>query len=142
MTDQQTAATDPIVGIDLGTTNSLVALVDASGPRLLRGGGDTSLVPSTVSIDGDHFIVGQAARDRALDHPETTLYSIKRLMGRSLEDLSVAEVESLPFTVTAGMEMEVTLDFDAQASVQVNATSGNHPYILRPVIKPVSVTAR
>ncbi len=45
----------------------------------------------------------------------------------------------VPFSITAGTEMEITLDFDAEASVQVNATGGNHPYILRPVITPVGI---
>lgn len=45
----------------------------------------------------------------------------------------------VPFSITAGTEMEITLDFDAEASVQVNTTSGNHPYILRPVITPVGM---
>jgi hypothetical protein len=48
----------------------------------------------------------------------------------------------LPFSVAAGESMEITIDFDAQASVKVNTTSGNHPYILRPVIVPVSMESR
>ncbi len=73
---------DVIVGIDLGTTNSLVAVADASGPRVLG-----AVVPSAVRYEDAGVIVGEDARRRAPEFPGTTVLSAKRLMGRSIEDV-------------------------------------------------------
>src|ERR1700690_1726029 len=81
-----------IVGIDLGTTNSLVAVMDLTGPRLLSG-----IVPSVVSVREDGEVVaGAEARDRLMTHPETSVYSVKRLMGRGTEDVQ-DELKLFPF---------------------------------------------
>jgi molecular chaperone DnaK (HSP70) len=79
----------PIVGIDLGTTNSLVAYCTESGPRILGGGGGTdgTMVPSVVRFHADGGVtVGSAARDARADHPAETISSAKRLMGRSARE--------------------------------------------------------
>ena len=75
------------VGIDLGTTNSLVAVCDQAGPRILADPQEGRLLPSVVRFDGDQVRVGQEARDQAVLHPETTVSSAKRLMGRSAEEI-------------------------------------------------------
>lgn len=82
-------AGDIIVGIDLGTTNSLVAVADARGPRILLDQDGQALLPSVVRYDsgGGAVIVGHEARKAAIEHPATTLHSVKRLMGRSLDDV-------------------------------------------------------
>jgi molecular chaperone DnaK len=83
-----------IVGIDLGTTNSLVAVMELTGPRILSG-----IVPSVVSISNSgEVIAGQQARDMLITHPERTVYSVKRLMGRGLADIQ-EEVKLFPFRV-------------------------------------------
>ncbi|MEE2682125.1 MAG: Fe-S protein assembly chaperone HscA [Planctomycetota bacterium] len=86
--------TDPpegvTVGIDLGTTNSLVAICDQSGPRILADPGEGRLLPSVVRFEEDHVLVGSEARDQAVLHPETTVSSAKRLMGRSAEEIEDA----------------------------------------------------
>ncbi len=82
------ARNDPVVGIDLGTTNSLVAICDDNGPRVLAGEGGPML-PSVVrySADGSAVeAVGEAARSSAALHPARTVASAKRLMGRALRD--------------------------------------------------------
>ncbi|MCB9845068.1 MAG: Hsp70 family protein [Phycisphaeraceae bacterium] len=93
---------DPIVGIDLGTTNSLVAYCDERGPRVL---GDDPIVPSVVRYEdiggGLHAVVGRDALDRAIEFPERTISSIKRLMGRSLADVH-SELPLLAFRVVEG----------------------------------------
>jgi molecular chaperone HscA len=78
------------VGIDLGTTNSLVAVVDGGAPRVLRGGEPTGLLPSVVSYgaSGEAALVGEAARRRAADRPRETIASVKRFMGRAPADLA------------------------------------------------------
>lgn len=86
MSEQNTAQSDPIVGIDLGTTNSLVAFCDESGPRVLAFENE-SILPSVVRFNPDGTrTIGAIARDEAPAFPDTTITSVKRLMGRSLDD--------------------------------------------------------
>jgi len=101
-------ADDRVVGIDLGTTNSLVAYM-GSGPSLahpdapgkgvfiLPGEDGLNLVPSVVALDHEgHMLVGNAARDVLLHSPERAVYSVKRLMGRGVEDVQ-EELKLFPF---------------------------------------------
>ena len=88
-----------IVGIDLGTTNSLVAYMDAQTgkPKCIPGPSGSTLCPSVVSLDADgSIIVGEPARRRLLTQPERTIYSVKRLMGRGMNDVQ-AELKLFPF---------------------------------------------
>jgi molecular chaperone DnaK len=90
-----------IVGIDLGTTNSLVAYVDAQTgqPKCITGPYGSTLCPSVVSLDLDgSVIVGEAARRRLLTQPERTIYSVKRLMGRGPADVQ-NELALFPFRI-------------------------------------------
>ena len=90
-----------IVGIDLGTTNSLVAYIDAQTgqPRCIPGPYGPTLCPSVVSLDPDgSIIVGEAARRRLLTQPERTIYSVKRLMGRGPADVQ-SELQLFPFRI-------------------------------------------
>ena len=90
-----------IVGIDLGTTNSLVAYLDAQTgqPKCIPGPYGTTLCPSVVSLDADgSVIVGEAARRRLLTQPERTIYSVKRLMGRGPADVQ-SELKLFPFRI-------------------------------------------
>jgi Fe-S protein assembly chaperone HscA len=101
-------ADDRVVGIDLGTTNSLVAYM-GSGPSLahpdapgkgvfiIPGEDGLNLVPSVVALDQDgHMLVGNAAREALLKSPERAVYSVKRLMGRGVEDVQ-EELKLFPF---------------------------------------------
>src|ERR1700726_3653923 len=90
-----------IVGIDLGTTNSLVAYVDAQTgqPKCISGPYGSTLCPSVVSLDPDgSVIVGEAARNPLLTQPERTIYSVKRLMGRGPADVQ-SELKLFPFRI-------------------------------------------
>ena len=90
-----------IVGIDLGTTNSLVAYVDAQTgqPRCIPGPSGSTLCPSIVSIDADgSIIVGEPARRRLLTQPDRSIYSVKRLMGRGPGDVQT-EIKLFPFRI-------------------------------------------
>jgi Fe-S protein assembly chaperone HscA len=94
----------PIVGIDLGTTNSLVAVMELTGPRILSG-----IVPSVVSVtESGEVIAGAEAREMLLTHPERTVYSVKRLMGRGVEDIQ-AELKLFPFQIAEGSESTIKL---------------------------------
>ena len=90
-----------IVGIDLGTTNSLVAYIDAQTgqPKCIPGPTGSTLCPSVVSLDPDgSIIVGEPARRRLLTQPERTIYSVKRLMGRGPADVQ-SELKLFPFRI-------------------------------------------
>ncbi len=88
-----------IVGIDLGTTNSLVAYMDLTGPRIVEDAAGGRIVPSVVSLTGDgHLVAGEEAREMLLTHPERTVYSVKRLMGRGVEDVQ-QELKLFPFRI-------------------------------------------
>jgi Fe-S protein assembly chaperone HscA len=90
-----------IVGIDLGTTNSLVAYTDSQTgqPKCIPGPYGSTLCPSVVSLDADgSIIVGEAARNRLLTQPERTIYSVKRLMGRGPADVQ-SELKLFPFRI-------------------------------------------
>jgi Fe-S protein assembly chaperone HscA len=89
------------VGIDLGTTFSLIAAWDpAEGrPRCILGPYGSALCPSIVSVDADgNILVGEPARRRLLTHPDRTIYSVKRLMGRGVEDVQ-DELKLFPFRI-------------------------------------------
>lgn len=88
----------PIVGIDLGTTNSLVAFSDAGGPRVLTDAQGRRLLPSVVRYEGDRVLVGHEALAGLGEG--TTVRSVKRLMGRALADVQ-ADVAYLPYAVLA-----------------------------------------
>jgi molecular chaperone DnaK len=90
-----------IVGIDLGTTNSLVAYADSQTgqPKCIPGPYGDTLCPSVVSLDPDgSIIVGEPARRRLLTQPERTIYSVKRLMGRGPSDIQ-SELKLFPFRI-------------------------------------------
>jgi molecular chaperone DnaK (HSP70) len=93
---------DIVLGIDLGTTNSLAAVLGKDGPRVLRDRDGDPIVPSVVTIMADGtFLVGKVARDRALELPERTIYSVKRLVGRAGEEVD-AESKRLAYTIRQG----------------------------------------
>src|ERR1700675_1088766 len=89
------------VGIDLGTTNSLVAYIDpqTGGPKCIPGPSGSTLCPSVVSLHPDgSIIVGEPARLRLLMQPERAIYSVKRLMGRGVADIQ-DELKLFPFRI-------------------------------------------
>jgi len=88
---------DRIFGIDLGTTNSLVAFMQGERPVVIPGEDGVNLVPSVVALDErDQIMVGNAARKYLIETPERAVYSIKRLMGRGIEDIQ-QELRLFPF---------------------------------------------
>jgi molecular chaperone DnaK len=95
---------DRIVGIDLGTTNSLVAFMQGDTPVVIPGEDGVNLVPSVVALDeNDRIVVGNAARKYLIETPERSVYSIKRLMGRGIEDVA-DELKLFPFHLADDLE--------------------------------------
>ncbi len=79
-----------VLGIDLGTTNSVMAVIEAGEPTVLESSEGSRLIPSVVAIGkGGERLVGQVAKRQAITNPENTVYSIKRLMGRKFDDPEV-----------------------------------------------------
>ena len=98
MTDER------IVGIDLGTTNSLVAFMQGERPVVIPGEDGSNLVPSVVALDENgQPIVGNAARRYLIETPERVVYSIKRLMGRGMEDIQ-EELKLFPFHLAEDLQ--------------------------------------
>jgi len=93
-----------VLGIDLGTTNSCVAVLEAGEPIVVENGEGARTTPSVVAIapDGEQLI-GQVARRQAITNPENTIYSIKRFIGRAFDDPAVQRTLPLtPYTVVSG----------------------------------------
>jgi molecular chaperone DnaK len=99
-------ATSPVVGIDLGTTNSLIAFMQGDTPAVIPGEDGSPIVPSVVAFDQDTtegFAVGNAARNVLLTAPGNAVYSAKRLMGRDLTDVE-PELKLFPFQLAEGLQ--------------------------------------
>src|SRR5216110_2197856 len=80
-----------VIGIDLGTTNSCVAVMEGSTPKVIENAEGARTTPSVVAFTDDgERLVGQAAKRQAVTNPENTLYAIKRLIGRNIDDAAVA----------------------------------------------------
>jgi molecular chaperone DnaK/molecular chaperone HscA len=93
-----------VVGIDLGTTNSLVAFMQGDTPTIIPGEDGDRLVPSVVAFDHDRgFVVGNAARATLLTDAASAVYSAKRLMGRGVEDVQ-EELRLFPFKLAPGLK--------------------------------------
>src|ERR1700693_5809775 len=118
-------AIDRIVGIDLGTTNSLVAFMQGERPVVIPGEDGLNLVPSVVALDErDRIIVGSAARKYLIETPERAVYSIKRLMGRGVDDVQ-EELQLFPFRLAddlhAGEVLRITLGDKTYTPPEISA---------------------
>ena len=97
-------ATERIVGIDLGTTNSLVAYMQGESPVVIPGDDGLNLVPSVVALDENgQPVVGNSARKYLIETPDHAVYSIKRLMGRGVEDIQ-EELKLFPFHLAEDLQ--------------------------------------
>jgi len=98
-----------IVGIDLGTTNSLVAIVENGTPRVIPGPDGSNLVPSVVYFDENkEVLVGNPAKEKMVEKPKNTIFSIKRFMGKGMADVR-DDLALLPFEVSAESDSIIRL---------------------------------
>jgi molecular chaperone DnaK len=98
-----------IVGIDLGTTNSLVAIVEDGTPRVIPGPDRSMLVPSVIYFDENGTVlVGNGAKDKMVEKPKNTIFSIKRFMGKGIADVR-EDLPLLPFDVSPESEHIIRL---------------------------------
>ncbi|MEM7440154.1 MAG: molecular chaperone DnaK [Pseudomonadota bacterium] len=92
-----------VIGIDLGTTNSCVAIMDGSQPKVVENAEGARTTPSIVGFTDDERLVGQAAKRQAVTNPENTLFAIKRLIGRNVNDPAIKkDQKNLPFSIVDG----------------------------------------
>ena len=91
---------EKIIGIDLGTTNSVVAVMEGTEPKVIPNAEGNRLTPSVVAFtDKDDTIVGEPARRQAVTNPKRTVYSVKRFMGRRHSEVE-SEEKMVPYGVT------------------------------------------
>ncbi|MBI1417162.1 MAG: molecular chaperone DnaK [Limimaricola sp.] len=92
-----------VIGIDLGTTNSCVAIMDGSKPRVIENAEGARTTPSIVAFTEDERLVGQPAKRQAVTNSENTIFAVKRLIGRRTDDAEVAKDKKLvPFSIVDG----------------------------------------
>src|ERR1700744_3819507 len=107
-------ADERIVGIDLGTTNSLVAYMQGEKPVVIPGEDGLNLVPSVVALTGEgqrKFVVGNGARQYLIQTPDRAVYSVKRLMGRGVDDVA-EELKLFPFHLASDIRPGEVLRMD------------------------------
>ncbi len=92
-----------VIGIDLGTTNSCIAIMDGSKPRVVENAEGARTTPSIVAFTDDERLVGQPAKRQAVTNPENTIFAVKRLIGRRFDDKDLAkEKKNMPFDIIDG----------------------------------------
>jgi molecular chaperone DnaK len=103
-----------IIGIDLGTTNSVAAVMSGGEPMVIPSAEGERLVPSVVAVNKNHErLVGRVARNQAITNPQNTVFSIKRFMGRKAEDPEVERTrQRVPYTVSAAPNGDVRVNLD------------------------------
>ena len=114
-----------IIGIDLGTTNSVVAVMSGGEPMVIPTAEGERLLPSVVAVNKNHErIVGRAARNQAIVNPENTIFSIKRFMGRKFDDPEVQRtISRVPYKVSKASngDVRVTLDGKEYSPPEISA---------------------
>ncbi len=102
-----------IIGIDLGTTNSCVAVMEGGKPKVIPTAEGENLIPSIVEPVKN--LVGQVAKRQMILNPEDTIYSIKRLMGRKIDDAQVEKSKKMvPYNIKAGKNDMVVVEVDGK----------------------------
>ncbi|MCE0732707.1 molecular chaperone DnaK [Halomonas sp. G15] len=124
-----------IIGIDLGTTNSCVAVLDGDSAKVIENAEGTRTTPSIIAYTEDgETLVGQAAKRQAVTNPENTLYAIKRLIGRRFKDDVVQkDIKMVPYTITEAD--------NGDAWVEVKGKKLAPPQVSAEVLKKMKKTA-
>ena len=125
-----------VLGIDLGTTNSVAAIIEAGEPVIIENAEGARLTPSVVAVNtktGERY-VGQIAKRQAVTNPENTLFSIKRLMGRKFDDPEVQNaINRLPYKIVKAT--------DGDANVKMAGQSHGPPQISSFVLQKIKQDA-
>ncbi|TNE88682.1 MAG: molecular chaperone DnaK, partial [Gammaproteobacteria bacterium] len=124
-----------IIGIDLGTTNSCVAVLEGDKPKVIENAEGTRTTPSIVAFtDDNEVLVGQSAKRQAVTNPSNTLFAVKRLIGRRFEDDVVQkDIKMVPYKITKAD--------NGDAWVEVKGDKKAPPQISAEVLKKMKKTA-
>lgn len=136
-----------IIGIDLGTTNSVVAVMEGKEPKVISNEEGARLTPSVVAFDEKgEVLVGQIARRQAITNPENTVFSVKRFMGRKLSEPNTSEeAKRVPFKVIAASNGDSTIEIrgkrysppEISARVLMKLKKAAEEYLGEPVTEAV-----
>lgn len=123
-----------IIGIDLGTTNSCVAVLDGDKPRVIENAEGERTTPSVIAYTDGETLVGQPAKRQAVTNPENTLFAIKRLIGRRFEDEEVQrDIEIMPY--------KIVKEDNGDAWVEAKGQKMAAPQVSAEVLKKMKKTA-
>ncbi|MBN1492118.1 MAG: Hsp70 family protein, partial [Phycisphaerae bacterium] len=129
----------PIVGIDLGTTHSLVAWCDEAGPHVIRDENGDARMPSVLAFDpSGRVTIGWPAREHAVENPQSTVFSIKRLMGRGYADVEQSELRFLPYHVVQRATDQEGRDI---AAVEINGQPLTPPELSAIILRELKARA-
>jgi molecular chaperone DnaK len=105
-----------VIGIDLGTTNSCVAIMDGTQPKVLENAEGARTTPSVVAFtDGDEKLIGQPAKRQAVTNPENTIFAVKRLIGRNFDDPTVKkDIQTAPFKIVSSDKGDAWIETKGQ----------------------------
>src|SRR5690349_4464389 len=102
-----------IIGIDLGTTNSCVSVMEGGSPKVIANAEGGRTTPSVVAYKGGERLVGAAARRQAVTNPERTIHSAKRFIGRKYKEVR-SEIAHCPYKVTENSNGDVVFEVDGK----------------------------
>ena len=123
-----------VIGIDLGTTNSCVAVLDGSNTKIIENSEGDRTTPSVVAYADDEVLVGQAAKRQSVTNPQNTLFAIKRLIGRQFgDDVVQRDIKMVPY--------EIVKADNGDAWVNVSDQKMAPPQISAQVLKKMKKTA-
>ena len=105
-----------IIGIDLGTTNSVVAIMEGNEPKVIVNAEGSRITPSVVGFaKSGERLVGQVAKRQAVTNPENTIFSIKRFMGRKYDEVN-EEMKMVPYKVERASNGDVRIEVQARCT--------------------------
>lgn len=146
MADKKATATGKIIGIDLGTTNSAVAVMEGGSPKVIPTAEGRNTFPSVVSFKGKDITVGDVAKRQMVLNSKATVNSVKRFMGRKLKDKAVqAAIKHVAYQVVEGKEGMAVVEIDGQkytpqeisAKILGKAKADAESYLGQPVTRAV-----
>jgi molecular chaperone DnaK len=105
--------TNKIIGIDLGTTNSCVSIMEGGIPRVIANAEGTRTTPSVVSYKEGERLVGIPAKRQAVTNPEKTIFSAKRFIGRKYSEVK-SELQNVPYKVVEGKNGDAAFEVDGK----------------------------
>ena len=123
-----------IIGIDLGTTNSCIAVLDGDKPKVIENAEGDRTTPSIIAYTGEEILVGQPAKRQAVTNPANTIFAVKRLIGRKFKDDVVQkDISMVPYKIVAAD--------NGDAWVEANGKKMAPPQVSAEILKKMKKTA-